>query len=61
MILRGQHRRMLACLLQHGVLHPCTHTHVQVVAKAVPLGILLTAAVGIGYGGYNVVLKEPGN
>lgn len=33
----------------------------QITSKAIPLAIMCFAATGVGYGGYNLIMKEPGN
>jgi hypothetical protein len=33
----------------------------QITSKALPLMIMAVAASGVGYGGYNLIMKEPGN
>lgn len=37
---------------------PCAS---QITSKAVPMGIMVLAAAGVGYGGFNLIMKEPGN
>jgi hypothetical protein len=33
----------------------------QIFSKALPLVVMVSAMCGVGYGGYNLILKEPGN
>lgn len=39
----------------------CCILAAQITSKAIPLVIMVAAATGVGYGGYNLIMKEPGN